>query len=145
MSFTYAGPTSQQVRPNIARQSRLPYLSEWKKVIKAFINDDFIFFDQAGHRIFDLTHKSESLVKKLQVTWRIQKNRQNGQAITVSADDEHPRICPVRAALRMAHRARRLGQPDNLPVACHSINKSKRVYLTGARIAILLRAAATKV
>ena len=116
-----------------------------KQVIKAFIGDDFVFFDQAGHRIFELSLESMSLVKKLQVTWRIQKNRQNGQAITVSSDDEHPKICPVRAALRLLLRARRLGQPDNLPVACHSTKKKKRVYITGARIALLLRTAATKV
>ena len=116
-----------------------------KKVIKAFIGDDFFFYDQAGHRIFELLLESMSLVKKLQVTWRIQKNRQNGQAITVSADDEHPQICPVRAALRMLLRARRLGQPDNLPVACHTTAKGNRVYITGARIAFLLRTAAKKV
>jgi hypothetical protein len=116
-----------------------------KEVIKAFTADDFIFFDRAGHRIFELSLESMSSVKKLQVTWKIQKNRQNGQSITLSSDDEHPQICPVRAAIRLVLRARRLGQPDNLPVACHSTRKSKRVYLTGSRIAFLLRAAAKKV
>ena len=68
-----------------------------KKVIKAFIANDFVFLDRSG-KIIDsqsLTDESRDVVKKLKCTWRIQKNRRNGQAITVSADDKHPQICPV--------------------------------------------------
>jgi hypothetical protein len=47
---------------------------------------------------------------KMKMTFRIQKNRQNGQSITFVADDKHPNICPVRAAYRIFLRAKRLGQ-----------------------------------
>jgi hypothetical protein len=40
----------------------------------------------------------------------------------------------------MVLRARRLGQPDDMPVACYSY-KEKLVYLTGKRIANLFREA----
>ena len=40
----------------------------------------------------------------------------------------------------MVLRARRLGQPDSMPVGCYS-SKEKRVYLTGKRIANLFREA----
>ena len=40
----------------------------------------------------------------------------------------------------MVFQERKLGQPDSLPVACHSYKK-KRVYLTGKRIAVLFREA----
>ena len=40
----------------------------------------------------------------------------------------------------MVLRARRLGQPDSMPVVCYSYKK-KRVYLTGKCIAILFRKA----
>ena len=116
-----------------------------RQVAKAFSADDFVFLDQAGNKILELSEATASVAKKVRVTWKIQKNRQNGQAITVSSEDEKPLICPVRAALRMVLRARRLGQPDTMPVCCHSNTKKQRVYITGARIAVLLRAAAIKV
>ena len=70
-----------------------------KTVIKAFIADDFAFYDKSGNLIVHLDDKSVDIVKKVKITWRIQKNRRNGQAITLSADDNHSMICPVRAAL----------------------------------------------
>ena len=85
--------------------------------------------------------ESADIVKKVKITWRIQKNRRNGQAITLSANDDHSKICPVRASLQMVLKAQCLGQPDSLPVACH-IYKKKRVYLTGKRVAVLFREAA---
>jgi hypothetical protein len=36
--------------------------------------------------------------KKLMITFRIQKNQQNGRSITFVADVKHPHICPVRSA-----------------------------------------------
>jgi hypothetical protein len=88
-----------------------------------------------------LGDESADIVKKVKITLRIQKNRQNGQAITLSADDDHSTICPVRAALQMVLRVQRLGQPDSLPVACHNYKK-KRINLTGKRVAFLFREAA---
>ena len=52
-----------------------------KKVIKAFIADDFVFLDSSGDVIVDLDESSTP--RKVRVTWRIQKNRQNGQDITL--------------------------------------------------------------
>jgi hypothetical protein len=112
-----------------------------KKVIKAFTADDFAFYNNSGDLITPLGDESADIVKKVKITLRIQKNRQNGQAITLSADDDHSTICPVRAALRMVLRAQRLGQPDSLPVACHNYKK-KRINLTGKRVAFLFREAA---
>jgi hypothetical protein len=77
----------------------------------------------------------------VQVTWRIQKNRQNGQAITLAADVDHLEICPVRSALHIVLRAQRLGQPSNLPVAVYKSKQGKTLYLTGNKIAELLRPA----
>ena len=95
-------------------------------MIKAFIADEFAFYDKSGDLIIFLDEKSLGIVKKVKITWQIQKNRRNGQAITLSADDDHSKICPIRAALQMALRAQRFDQPDSLPVACH-IYKKKRV------------------
>jgi hypothetical protein len=72
------------------------------------------------------------------------KNRQNNQKITLSCDKTNPTICPVLAALRLVLRARRLSQPDSMPVACY-LKKGVMAYLTGSRIALHFRAAARAV
>jgi hypothetical protein len=56
-------------------------------------------------------------------------------------DKTNPAICPVLAALRLVLRARRLSQPDSMPVACY-LKKDAMAYLTGSRIAFHFRAAA---
>jgi hypothetical protein len=81
----------------------------------------------------------------MQITWCIQKNPQNGQNIKLSADTKNPAICPVRGALRMVMRARHLGQLDDMPVACYRTKKAPLLYITGSRIATLLRKAVKKV
>jgi hypothetical protein len=53
-----------------------------KKVIKAFTADDIAFYDKSGNLIIPLGDESIDIVKKVKFTWRIQKNRRNGQAIT---------------------------------------------------------------
>jgi hypothetical protein len=81
----------------------------------------------------------------VQITWRIQKNCQNGQKIKLSADTKNPAICSVRGALQMVMRASRLGQPDDMLVACYRTKKAPLLYITGSRIATLLRDAVKKV
>jgi hypothetical protein len=81
----------------------------------------------------------------VRITWRIQKNHQNGQKIKLSADTKNPAICPVQGALQMAMRASRLGQPDDMPVTCYRTKKAPLLYITGSRIATLLRKAVKKV
>ena len=100
-----------------------------KEVIKAFTANEFVFFDKSGHTL-ELRDKScLDQAHKVKITWRIQKNRQNGQKITLSGKKTCLKICAVRAAGRMVLHARRLGQPDDMPVACYSY-KGSLAYLT---------------
>ena len=94
------------------------------KVIKAFSTDNFVFHGKAGDIIDLVDIACLELLHKVRITWQIQKNRQNGQAITLSANKAGHQVCPVRAAAQMVLRARRLGQPDPLSVACHSYKKN---------------------
>jgi hypothetical protein len=56
------------------------------KVIKAFTANNFVFFNEAGNTL-ELRDKScLDQAHKVKITWRIQKNRRNGQAITISAE-----------------------------------------------------------
>jgi hypothetical protein len=80
----------------------------------------------------------------VKITWRIQKNRQNGQSITLAAKSDQPEICPVRSAMRLVLRARWLNQPDDMPLAVYKKEKGKVIYLTGNKIAKLLWKAVKK-
>jgi len=78
------------------------------------------------------------------IKWRIQKNLQINQKITLSCDKINPMIWPVLAALRLVLRARCLSQPDSMPVACY-LKKGVMAYLTGSGIALHFRATARAV
>ena len=77
------------------------------KVIKAFTADDYAFFDESGNTLKLCDNSYLDQAYKVEITWRIQKNCQNGQAITISAKKICHKICPVCAAGRMALCARR--------------------------------------
>ena len=110
------------------------------KVIKAFSADDFVFFDNAGNTLELVKKSCLDQAHKAKITWHIQKNCWNRQAISISSEDVCHQICPVCAAGRMVLCARSLGQSNSMPVSCHSY-KNKRVYLTGKHIAIIFQEA----
>jgi hypothetical protein len=67
--------------------------SSGKEVTKAFLPGDWIFKNNKGQIIRDhpLDGTAET-PKQLKITFRIQKNCQNGQSITIILDDDHPEI-----------------------------------------------------
>ena len=107
------------------------------KVVRAFTRNDFVFKDKNGAVIDTIT--DATIAHRVTVSWRIQKNRENFQGITLPADPTHLSVCPVKAALQIVLRAHRLNQPDDLPVVCYTNNRGRKVYLTGAKIAEVLR------
>jgi hypothetical protein len=68
-------------------------------IIKASTANDFTFYDKSGHILTKIDDSSLDFATSVQITSRIQKNRQNGQKIKLSADTKNPAICPVRGAL----------------------------------------------
>ncbi len=54
------------------------------------------------------------------------------------AEIDQPKICPVRSTIRLVLRAKRLNQPDDMPVSVYKTKKGKVIYLTGNKIAELL-------
>jgi hypothetical protein len=69
------------------------------RIIKAFTAKDFIFYNKNNHVLKKIDNSSLILALSIQITWRIQKNRQNGQKIKLSADMKNPAICLIRGAL----------------------------------------------
>jgi hypothetical protein len=114
-------------------------------VIKAVTATDFAFNDKSGHVLKKINESTLDTATSVQITWRIQKNPQNGQKIKLSADAKNPALCPVQGALRMVMRATRMGQPDDMPVAYYKTKKAPLLYITGSRIATLIREAVKKV
>jgi hypothetical protein len=57
-----------------------------KTVIKAFITNDFIFYDEKKQVVKNLNEDSFQQAHFVKITWRIQKNRQNSQLITLAAE-----------------------------------------------------------
>jgi hypothetical protein len=104
-----------------------------KCVVKAFIPTDWTFYNSSSAimNIHPLTSLVQVFPVRLKVTYQIQKNRQNGQCITLVANNDHPDICPVRVAYRIFLRAKKLGQLDSQPMAVfvkkHGIKKSLQV------------------
>ena len=118
-----------------------------KPVVKAFIPTDWKFYDSSDSliRIHTLKGDPREFPKKLKVTFRIQKNRQNGQSITLVADDIHPDICLVQAAYRIFLRSKRLGQSDSEPMGVFINKFGITRYLTGNKIQDVLRSIARAV
>ncbi len=114
-------------------------------VIKAFIANDFIFYDEKKHVVKDFNADSLQQARFVKITWHIQKNHQNGQWITLAAEIDRPKICPVRSAMGLVLWAKRLKQPDDMPVVVYKTKKGKVIYLTGNKIAELLRKAVKEV
>jgi len=116
----FIGPrVSEYAQTSSKKVDRHKYPSG-KKFIKAFTANNFVFFNKSGHTLELHDNSCLDQAHTVKITWRIQKNRQNGQKITLSGEKTCLTICAVRAAGQMVLLARRLGQPDNKPVACYS-------------------------
>ena len=86
------------------------------KVVKAFIHEDWIFYDKKGRIIKHHSWAMMAELSKCKINFHIQKNRQNGQAVTIVADDKNILICAVHAAYRIFLRSIELGQRDEEPM-----------------------------
>jgi hypothetical protein len=94
-------------------------------VIKAFIANDFIFYNERKRIIKELNKDSFQQARFVKIIWRIQKNCQNGKSITLAAESDRPKICPVRSAMQLVLCVRWLNQPDDMPIALYKTKKGK--------------------
>ena len=109
---------------------------------KAFIASDFTFF---GDNCRPITNNKRQTAPFVHITWRFQKNGQNGEEIPFARNNTKPQFCAVRAAYRIIKRAERLNQTKNLPIAI-SVPPNKKTkgltYLTSTFIYKQLKLAA---
>ncbi len=98
----------------------MPCLSHPVPEPKAFIFEDFQFFDEHQRRIYSVSDQVSTTVSFVKIRWRFQKNNDNGQVIPYSRDYTHPEVCPVMAAFRIILRASALGLPPSSPLAIYA-------------------------
>ena len=91
---------------------------------------------------YDLLEGTHVMSKKLKVTFRIQKNHENGQSITLVADDMNHHICPVHTAHRIYLRTKRIGQSDDQPMGVFVNHQGIVRYLTADKIAEVFQSVA---
>ncbi len=149
----YIGPRLSEYAQK--QQTKIVYHT-WKsgkKIVRSWILQDFKFFDKKRNHIplrgrtRDNTRQIYSELAYMTVTWRIQKNRRNGQSIKIPIDGAHSDICPVYNALQIVMRKFRL-DPHNLdtPLCVFAKdNASDPLYLTGAKVKHFLHQAVKNV
>jgi hypothetical protein len=94
-------------------------------VIKAFIANNFIFYDDRKRIIKKLNKDLLQRTRFVKITWQIQKKRQNGQLITLTTESDRPEICLVCSAMQLVLRARWLNQPDDMPIALYKTKRAR--------------------
>lgn len=113
-----------------------------KRVVKGLVRHDWTFSDKQGRIITNHGEDNFSILGKFTTTHRIQKNRKNGQKISIAADDTCFEICAVRAAYRIFLRSIRLGQTNDLPMGICADNPERPfIYLTKDKVTKILRQA----
>ena len=87
--------------------------NEFDTLPRAFIIKDIRFYGRNMTRIThdQALHATIEEVHYLEITWRCQKNGQNGETKIACRDDINPNRCSVRADLRIIRRARNLDLP----------------------------------
>lgn len=84
----------------------------------AFISSDFVFHDKRKIRInsSNLPTKGPNDCHYIEVRWRIQKNRDNGQKITQTRNVTHSCKCPVHAVWRILTQTKQVNLPPHAPI-----------------------------
>jgi hypothetical protein len=131
----YIGPRLSEYAQNTQDKVNYHTYPSSTTGIKAFIANDFIFYNNRKFIVKEISKNSLQRVRFVKITWRIQKNRQDSQSITLAAESDQPEICPVRSAMQLVLHARQLNQMDDMPIALYKTKKGKAIYLTGNKIA----------
>jgi hypothetical protein len=97
----YIGPRlSKYVQTTQDKVNHHTYPSS-KTVIKAFITNDFIFYNEKKRVVKNLNNDSLQQAHFVKITCHIQKKPKNSQSITLAAEIDQPNICPVRSAMQL--------------------------------------------
>jgi len=92
---------------------------------RQFCMHDLVFYGP-GRSVMDNDDAVHiATAASVDVTWRFQKNKDNGQTITFTPNPDDEELCPVRALLNIRRRAQLLGLAMDHPLAAYDV-ASKR-------------------
>ena len=114
-----------------------------RRILMALHRVDFVFLDKHGFRVTDPANNIDS-IHSVRITWRVQKNRRNGQKITWTIDLVNPRLCIVKATIRIYLRSQRYDETGAHPLGFY-MESGKVKYLTGRRVNAYFKQVAQKV
>ena len=105
----------------------VPYIPDagvWAGTPIAFIEEDFVFYDQNGHLLAtSAAIQCRARVMYVYIRWRFDKSPRNF-AIRKFRRTDHPFLDPVDAALSIVDRARTLRVPERHPLGVFRRNKA---------------------
>jgi len=113
---------------------------------QAFILSDIKFFGH-GKQHLVINHSSRVnplTVESFSITWRYQKNLQNGEHKLMTRNDKNTKLCTVRAMLRICHRATVLCIQQSTPLAVYQSPHGKPTFITHKHMETMIRLAAYK-
>lgn len=125
-------------------QSKFARIEAWPgQPPYAFVAGDFTFYGHHMHRFDSTGNIAIELIESVGITFRKQKNSDNGQVLTFNRDNANPAYCPVRAAFRIFKRAERLQPNPDEPIAvCKNRTNSKVIFITDSLTTKFIRKAA---
>lgn len=128
-----------------ATEKRIEYheLPNGGKIMKALCRNDFCFKDKSGKAVLNPVANRQH-VYSVTITWRVQKNRRNGQKITWVLDSKNPVLCPVKAAIRIYNRSIILGMTADMPMGVYKNERGDIRFLTGNKISKLFKKIAAR-
>jgi hypothetical protein len=87
------------------------------------LGQDIVLYDRTNKRLTDadLANTPDDQLHGFTITYRFQKNGDNGQKIDYAANHKDPQTCAARAAKSIKLRALRF-EPD-MPLSCYKANK----------------------
>ena len=113
---------------------------------QAFILTDVQFFGQ-GKQLLHLDHAKvidPTQIESFSLTWRYQKNLQNGEHKLMTRNDTNPKLCTVRAILRICHRAAFLRNHNIAPLAIYQSPNGHPAFISHKHMENIIRLAAYK-
>ena len=111
----------------------------------AFTANDFQFKGKNSNHLHVVGKRSRPALVEL--TWRFQKNNDNGQKITFAKSQSNSKLCFVEAAKRVVIRAKDLKVSNDKPIAIFTESKNDKTfkYINDGHVTKLLREAAKEI
>ena len=109
------------------------------KSYTAFLSTDFLFLTRDKSPVPPTSSPPPHFI---QITWRFQKNKANGESKLFSYNHQDPHLCPIQAAKRIFLRHSAIPSAQSLPLALYVSSSGSPRHIIAREVCTLLRKAA---